>query len=77
MPLTGTGPAWGDAVVTALQGVDPTMTPDQIAQLKTSWEAICTVMANWIVANASVVVTSVSGVQMGGGTSGPGTGTVS
>jgi len=65
MPLTGTGPALGDAIVTALESVDPSMTQAQIQQLKTSWEAISTVIVNWIVSNAQTVT---PGVQTGSST---------
>lgn len=65
----------GDAVVTAIEGVDPSMTPDQIAQLRASWRAICSAIVTYMTANAAVV-TSTPGAQAGGSTL-PGTGTVS
>ncbi len=65
------------AIVSALQGVDTNMTPSQIAQLTSSWNAICTAMVTYIDANAVVHVNSVTGVQPGSGNSGSGTGTIS
>ncbi len=58
--LTGTGSAMGDAIVTAMEAIDPFMTTAQINQLKSSWESIGTVMINWIVANAVVKPTSMT-----------------
>lgn len=40
------------------------------------WEAIATAIVNHIKTQAQVVVTSVSGVVVGAGVSGPGTGTI-
>lgn len=72
------GNALGDAVVTALEGVDGSMTDDQKAQLTTAWHAIGTAIVTYITANAqvasSVTVSSVTGVTSGPGTSGPGSG---
>lgn len=72
------GNALGDAVVTALEGVDPSMTDDQKAQLTSAWHAIGTAIVAYVTANAqvssSVTVSSVSGVTTGPGTSGPGSG---
>ena len=41
------------------------------------WETICTSMVAYMAANAEVTVTNVTGVTVGGGVSGPGTGTIS
>ena len=40
MPMNGD--VLGEAIVTALQGIDPEMTPAQIEQLQNAWEAIAT-----------------------------------
>ena len=74
MPLNGT--ALGDAVAAAIIATDPGMTDDQKAQLQSSWEAIGQAIVTYFVANTEVIVESVSGVMTGGGTSGPGTGTI-
>lgn len=68
MALNGT--ALGDAIKAAVDAVgDPT---DRQAVFR----AIGTAIATYLVANTQVVVTSVTGVTTGAGTSGPGTGTI-
>jgi len=72
MPLAGSGTVLGDAIVTALQGVDPSMSESAIAQLKTSWEAVGQAIVEHIVANALVsVTTTTSGVTGSGPPGGP------
>lgn len=86
MPLAGTGPILGAAIQSAreataqawkdaLGGAQPT--PADYANLR---QQIATAEGNAIVAhilaNAVVLVASVSGVTSGGGASGPGTGTL-
>ena len=41
-----------------------------------AWQAVCDAIVDYIQSEAQVVVTSVSGVTVGAGVSGPGTGTV-
>lgn len=74
MPLSGN--ALGDAIKAAVDayvsGADPAGVNYRRDLFRTMGNAIVT----YLVANASVVVASVSGVTTGGGTSGPGTGTI-
>lgn len=76
MPLTGTGPVLGAAILAAIDqavAANPVTTPVQRQQI---WTAVGNAIINHIVANgvAAVLVPSVSGVTPGPGVSGPGTG---
>lgn len=65
------GNALGQAIKAAVSAVeDPANNRDEL------FEAMGTAIVNYIVANAQVVVASVTGVSSGVSTSGPGTGTI-
>ena len=65
------------AIVTALQASNAEITGAAQAALLAQWKLIANEFINEIKNHATVAVTSVSGVTVGGGTSGPGTGSVS
>lgn len=69
MPLLGSGLA--SAVKTAVAAI-----PQDERTHDAVWNAIGDAIVTYITTNAVVVVASVSGVTTGGGTSGPGTGTI-
>lgn len=73
MTLTAAGLA---AAITAQQGPAQDMTIQDDENLKLATALITYITANAVV-NATVAVTSVSGVTTGAGVSGPGTGTAS
>jgi hypothetical protein len=54
------GNTMGEEVVTALEGVDGSMTSDQITQLMTAWKAICGAIVSHIQANAVVLPTALT-----------------
>lgn len=64
--------ACGEAVATALQALTAEQKNDPVI----IWQTIMGIIYPDIIANAQVIVTSVTGVSPGGGTSGPGTGTI-
>jgi hypothetical protein len=65
------------AVIAAYRALDRVLTAAEQTQLRLDLdEADAKAILDHIVANASVVVASVSGVTTGGGVSGPGTGTI-
>ena len=51
----------GDSVVTAFELIDPTMTADQISQLRSSWRATCNAIVTYIQAHADVLPIALSG----------------
>lgn len=53
------------------------LTTDQKADALPKWQSLFQQLATWIATNGQITVTSVTGVTPGGGTSGPGTGTIS
>lgn len=61
----------GDAILAAVNAV-----PQPPVDRTAIYRAIGTAIVTYIQAHAQVVVTNVGGVTPGGGTSGPGTGTV-
>lgn len=70
MPLTGTGDVLGDAMRAAIDAE-----PDKTDR-EALFRALGNVIVAHVVANATVVVASVSGVTAGAAASGPGAGTV-
>lgn len=68
--MTGAGLA--SQVKSAIQAIDP-----EDRDFDAVWNAIGDAIITFIQANATVTVTSVSGVTTGAGVSGPGTGTIS
>lgn len=78
MPLNAAAAQALAATVCANLGVtaDPALTASEKAAIQSDWETVFTDLFSSIVANGTVVVTSVSGVTVGAGTSGPGTGTI-
>lgn len=75
MPMNGIilGDAIRASVDAAVAGLDPS---DSAALREAVFRAIGAAVVAHVVANAQVIVVSVSGVTPGGGVSGPGTGTV-
>jgi len=71
MALSAAGLA---AAITAEQGAPAS--PEGIAIQNDANLKLATAIVNYIVANATVVVASVTGVTAGGAASGPGTGTI-
>lgn len=78
MAMNGT--TMGDAVVTAIQGVNPKITQKDIVIMKPFWEAICAAIVAHIQTNGSISVTTSPGTMNVGGTavtgSGSGSGTI-
>lgn len=64
------GDALGMAIKAATDAISDPRDRDEI------FKALGNAIVNYLVANAAVVVTSVGGVTMGTGVSGPGTGTL-
>jgi len=70
MPMSGV--TLGTAIEVAISGLSDV----QKQNTALVWQTIATEITNHIADNATVTVTSVSGVTPGGGVSGPGTGTI-
>jgi hypothetical protein len=69
------GNAMGTAVVSAIQGIDSSLTAPQLAQLTTAWQAICGAIVTYIEANAVVppgIAVQVNTSTGTGATTGPG-----
>lgn len=67
----------GDAIIASIDAAVAADPHASAAQRTAVWRAIGTAIVAHITANAQVNVISVSGVTVGAGVSGPGTGTVS
>lgn len=70
---TATAEALGTSIASALTG----LSADDKNNAEKIWQEIMKLIYAALVTDAQVLVTSVSGVSPGGGTSGPGTGTLS
>lgn len=73
MPLNpGSADALGSSIASALEG----LSAEDKNDAEVIWQTVCELLYAALIADAVVVVTSVSGVTPGGGTSGPGAGTL-